>query len=246
MSACVSQIEAKPGVSEVFVLPMSMKVSPELLLLSQPSETSHGSLPRAEMPASSKQESSITLKISAGAMFSSAEALDALAKQWRTELDVRFRDEVSITHLGAGSTRKMSMTLSAGGLNAVLLWLVRQPETMWVEERGAVELHNKYAANAVRGPGLQLPPDDGASSSNTSSMDLKALWARGLRGEGEIVGVADTGVDTDSCFFYDPVHPLPVCTESLQTTLCRRTQDGLTRSPTVPCYRLPGTEISVW
>jgi hypothetical protein len=36
------------------------------------------------------------------------------------------------------------------------------------------------------------------------------LTRAGLTGEGQIIGTADTGVDWDSCFFFDPAVPVPV------------------------------------
>ena len=33
---------------------------------------------------------------------------------------------------------------------------------------------------------------------------LRPFWKVGLDGTGEVVGVGDTGLDTNSCFFYDP------------------------------------------
>ena len=34
------------------------------------------------------------------------------------------------------------------------------------------------------------------------------LWDHGLTGEGEVIGVADTGLDVKSCFFHDSEHPV--------------------------------------
>ena len=33
---------------------------------------------------------------------------------------------------------------------------------------------------------------------------LRPFWEVGLDGTGEVVGVGDSGVDTEHCFFYDP------------------------------------------
>jgi subtilisin family serine protease len=37
-----------------------------------------------------------------------------------------------------------------------------------------------------------------------------SVWAQGLRGEGQVVALADTGIDTDSCYFHDPDHAVPI------------------------------------
>lgn len=40
------------------------------------------------------------------------------------------------------------------------------------------------------------------------------IWDRGIRGEGEVIAVTDTGVDYDGCFFYDASAPAPSATIS--------------------------------
>lgn len=42
--------------------------------------------------------------------------------------------------------------------------------------------------------------------SSSTRGSLTPLWSAGLRGEGEIVAVGDTGVDFDMCFFKDPAY----------------------------------------
>lgn len=36
------------------------------------------------------------------------------------------------------------------------------------------------------------------------------MWDQGLTGSGQIVAVADTGLDHDLCYFHDPNHPTPI------------------------------------
>ncbi len=45
-------------------------------------------------------------------------------------------------------------------------------------------------------------------NASSLSSSLQCLRPR-LRGDGQVVGVADTGLDLGHCFFYDPVHALP-------------------------------------
>ena len=35
------------------------------------------------------------------------------------------------------------------------------------------------------------------------------LWQHGLNGSGQIIGIGDTGVDYDNCFFRDPAYAAP-------------------------------------
>ena len=52
-----------------------------------------------------------------------------------------------------------------------------------------------------------LPPRRAYTQSGSTS-DFR-FWDAGLRGEGEVVGVADSGIDMRSCMFRDDSHPTP-------------------------------------
>ena len=69
------------------------------------------------------------------------------------------------------------------------------PLVAWAERRAVHRSMNKHSSIVVqgaRGPAEQHP-----------------MWERGLLGRGQIVAVADTGVDHDNCFFYDPEVEVP-------------------------------------
>ena len=70
-------------------------------------------------------------------------------------------------------------------LKKVISWLALQPRTHWVEEYQPPHALNKYGAKAVQ-------------SFNAST---HAIWDKGIKGDGQIVGVADTGLDYDNCLF---------------------------------------------
>ena len=70
-------------------------------------------------------------------------------------------------------------------LKKVVSWLALQPRTHWVEEYHPPHALNKYGAKAVQ-------------SFNAST---HAIWDKGIKGDGQIVGVADTGLDYDNCLF---------------------------------------------
>ena len=62
------------------------------------------------------------------------------------------------------------------------------------QPRPVAVAHNNYARWSVQAGG-------GAGSGGART----PLWDLGLNGSGQVVGVADTGVDDESCFFYDEV-----------------------------------------
>jgi len=77
-------------------------------------------------------------------------------------------------------------------------WLALQEITTFVEQREAMMPRNKYARGLV-----ENFDQDGTNPG--------FLWAKGLKGQGQVVGVGDTGLDADSCFFRDDNVALPSC-----------------------------------
>lgn len=71
----------------------------------------------------------------------------------------------------------------------------------WVEGRSTATAMNAGAAESV-----QAPPGSSPST---------PIWDKQIRGQGEIIGVHDTGVDLTHCFFAEDVNGSPVtsCTE---------------------------------
>ena len=83
-------------------------------------------------------------------------------------------------------------------LSEVLELLSLQPGVHWLQPGTRSRLHNWRASSIIQS-GKRNPreaPDE--------SFALHPIWAAGIRGEGQIVGVGDSGVDVDSCFFHDP------------------------------------------
>lgn len=81
--------------------------------------------------------------------------------------------------------------LTAGEARA----LARRPEVFWIEARGEARLLNDQAV-----PLIQSGESRGPSS----------IHDAGLRGEGQLVGYIDTGLDYDGCFFRDDAHAVAV------------------------------------
>ena len=67
------------------------------------------------------------------------------------------------------------------------------PSVHWLERKQKVAFRNKYAQGITQSQVVGRTP----------------AWDVGLRGEGEIVGIGDTGVDWDSCYFWDPNGTIP-------------------------------------
>ena len=93
--------------------------------------------------------------------------------------------------------------------SAVGAWLSEQHDVTWVEPKAKVRVRNKYAAMTVQGGFADGSKPCTACSRHVaqcpacSQAGRTPIWDMGLRGEGEIVGCGDTGIDVDSCFFWD-------------------------------------------
>jgi hypothetical protein len=100
----------------------------------------------------------------------------------------------------AEGTRSLTVSVCAHELAAVVDWLSAQPQAHWLEPRRRMRLHNRIASAVAQGALTGAPGDDPASP----GMHPLFAPAVGLRGEGQVVGVGDSGLDMDSCYFFDP------------------------------------------
>ena len=83
------------------------------------------------------------------------------------------------------------------------IWLAARPEVVWVQlhaPRGVFT--NQYSRATVAGGAVKNPP--------TVPQPIDPpLWQADIKGSGEVVGIGDTGVDMQSCFFNDPYVSIP-------------------------------------
>ena len=85
---------------------------------------------------------------------------------------------------------RWSLSLSTERLPKVLRSLSGSPYLDWIEEDSPREVHNDPATACLQSGTTQGP---------------FSIWLRGIIGKGEIIAVADTGLDTDACQFrYGP------------------------------------------
>ena len=90
-------------------------------------------------------------------------------------------------------------------LKQLTAWLVQQPLVHWVQQRRKVSVRNKLATLAMQSEDLRV----------------HKIWDRGITGANQIVGVADTGLDYDNCFFRDDNGASPkMCTGSGYVANC--------------------------
>eukprot|EP00761_Pharyngomonas_kirbyi_P012834 gb/GECH01012861.1/.p1 GENE.gb/GECH01012861.1/~~gb/GECH01012861.1/.p1 ORF type:complete len:1707 (+),score=315.99 gb/GECH01012861.1/:1-5121(+) len=74
-------------------------------------------------------------------------------------------------------------------------WIAKRREVLYIDISHRNTVFNKYSRKYVQ-------------QGNRPGEPL--IWKHNLRGEGQIIGCGDTGLDMSSCFFYDPQHSLPL------------------------------------
>ena len=80
----------------------------------------------------------------------------------------------------------------------LLDFLSEQGAVHWLQPKTRMQMHNWRASGIIQS-GI-APSEESAAIDHT----IHPIWAAGIQGEGQTVGCGDSGVDVDSCFFYDP------------------------------------------
>ena len=100
---------------------------------------------------------------------------------------------VSVLDTYRASDEKVVVRVTPSALKSALEWLSEQPEVMWVERKA-----HYYPLMS----GAKRLIIDGPSKESAAS-DMPSISKHlGLDGSGQIIGVADSGLDWDSCFFW--------------------------------------------
>ncbi|TFJ84083.1 hypothetical protein NSK_004556 [Nannochloropsis salina CCMP1776] len=109
---------------------------------------------------------------------------------------VHFRDETP-THLVLGGLLA-GMPPAEGAedeadrqacLEGLVAFIASHPDILSIQTRATYALQNDQATWIIQ--------------SGDEATHARPLWDLGLTGKGELIGVADTGLDDESCFFYD-------------------------------------------
>ncbi|KAG2448184.1 hypothetical protein HYH02_006769 [Chlamydomonas schloesseri] len=100
---------------------------------------------------------------------------------------------------GGDGSQVLRVYLCEQDLAPGVLWLAAQPVTRWVEPQLRPQSRNAVSSILLQTGGVtQAQYDDPLAAGN------RPFWDAGLQGEGEVVGVGDTGLDLDHCFYADP------------------------------------------
>ena len=104
---------------------------------------------------------------------------------------------------GIAKARNLYNTTSAvTNLEKVVEYIITRDCVHWVELRIGFLPQNRFVTKLVQSndPNASRKPSTSRSNILISN---RVVWDHGLRGEGEVVAIGDTGLDLDSCFFHD-------------------------------------------
>ena len=94
------------------------------------------------------------------------------------------------------TTQRLRVRVWSDDLYQVLTEVARRPNVLWIERYRQPVLLNENSCWICQ----------------SYSEGSTPVWDKGIHGEGQIVGISDTGLDADMCFFYDESQGLPTST----------------------------------
>ena len=117
-------------------------------------------------------------------------------------------ETASVEFVERGSGTGLIVTVAVEELEPLVGALIRDPAVEHVARRLPLELHNDNSVwigqsyDRVNGPTEAQAPDPKPYTQSAT------IWNRGLTGTGQVVAVADTGLEDVMCYFNDPAHPV--------------------------------------
>lgn len=120
-----------------------------------------------------------------------------LASHWLPQ--IRAIDQSAT--LRSVSPNKLRLSLMDAG--AVIRWLANRDEVHWISPAALTASPLNNGAREITQTGGALFGSEAQTTAEACSQVFIGLQSLGLDGQGEIVSVGDTGLDTDSCFFFD-------------------------------------------
>lgn len=112
---------------------------------------------------------------------------------WKNYLKEIYQDDIILQMI---NSEKFYLQISLKNINQVLEFFKDQEEIHWIEKELEFTTNN-FAAHSITQDGI---PYSGKTP----------LWDKGLTGNDQIIGIGDTGIDHDMCFYNDPSIPIPI------------------------------------
>lgn len=139
-----------------------------------------------------------------------------------TQIASEWNSQLHQTHKDAGlrffSTSSHMVTLdredrdlhSPIHLDQVVEWLARDSRVADIELRPRFFTSNGYGASITQIDPAPLPntgPQGGTPAYGEPTLAYP-IYQKNIKGQGQVVGVGDSGLDYDSCFFHDPANKI--------------------------------------
>lgn len=134
-----------------------------------------------------------------------------LVARWKRSEDMR--DVAAYVVPGAGASRLVVLAVPAGvDLCQVAGRVAADHGVVGIERRLTYYARNNYASAAVQ-----------SGAAGPVSAENAVVWRQGIMGQGEVVGVGDSGIDMDSCYFRETQSTAPLlngCDMSRRKVVC--------------------------
>lgn len=92
----------------------------------------------------------------------------------------------------------LEISVPAASVESLLHFLSFQKSIHRLQPKMRIKTHNWLASGIIQS-GLAPTEENGQIDAI-----IHPIWNAGIQGEGQVVGCGDSGMDVDSCFFYDP------------------------------------------
>jgi len=134
--------------------------------------------PKYKVGPGARQASKILVTLSATQR--SADEIQSLISEWRSALDIK--------EIKAIAANKIQVTLnSASDAENTVAWIAERSETQFIEASVTYEPHNQYASKVIQ--------------SNSNPKMVNPVYYVPITGNGSIVGLADSGINTANTYF---------------------------------------------
>lgn len=120
----------------------------------------------------------------------------AAAKDWSSGLKQKFGHMVEIKPAGPTS---LVVYVEPWQVNEAISWLAERNSVQWIEPVYKFKMKNRKASTITQA-GIS-PPSGGDINTDPK---YHPLWAAGITGKDMVVGIGDSGLDYNHCFFADP------------------------------------------
>jgi len=185
------------GVVEVYELPTHIKIDPHLVEYMDAaivSRKTDANAPDRVLDSHRKHSRKHNTHVLYAMLAYGGEQWQQEAHSMTIELQKTLsKQNISANIWLASSEKAMMEVVGTLALKKTVALLALHPRVHWIEARSEISMRNKDAV-------LALQSTDGNSH---------LIWQKGILGSGQVVGLADTGIDYDNCFFHDAAMPVP-------------------------------------